>query len=72
MDGLAASLRRDLRVEGGLRRFCRRLVSEEILDVDPMEGMEPPQTVDTPVDMFSDDDLNALIKACTWTRRHSS
>jgi len=49
----------------GLRRFCRWLVAEGELDRDPMLGMDVPTVVDKPVPVLTDDDLAALVKACT-------
>jgi len=48
----------------GLRRFCRWLVAEGELEVDPMVGLEVPHVVDRPVPVLSDDDLAALLKTC--------
>ncbi|GAA4482336.1 tyrosine recombinase XerC [Rhodococcus olei] len=48
----------------GLRRFCGWLVDEELLDVHPMKGMQPPAVAAPPVPVLTDDDLKALVKAC--------
>jgi site-specific recombinase XerD len=48
----------------GLRRFCRWLLAEREIDVDPMAGMDVPTAVDKPVPILNDADLAALLKAC--------
>ena len=48
----------------GLRRFCRWLVAEDILDTDPMDGMEPPPAQNKPVPILTDDELTAVLKQC--------
>lgn len=47
----------------GLRRFCRWAVLEELLEVNPMAGMEQPKPVDTPVPIITDAEIAALFKA---------
>ncbi len=49
----------------GLYRFCRWLVDEEEFAANPMEKLSPPTPVAKPVPVLSDDDLTALLKACT-------
>jgi len=51
----------------GLRRFCRWLVTEGILDASPMDGMEQPKGAPKPVPVLTDDDVAALLKSCTGT-----
>jgi site-specific recombinase XerD len=48
----------------GLRRFCRWLLAEGEVDVDPMAGMDVPAVVDKPVPVLDDVELAALLKAC--------
>jgi site-specific recombinase XerD len=48
----------------GLRRFCRWLLAEREIDVDPMGGMDVPTAVDKPVPILNDAELAALLKAC--------
>ena len=48
----------------GLRRFCRWLVAEGELTVDPMTNLEVPMVQDKPVPVLSDAELTALLKAC--------
>jgi site-specific recombinase XerD len=48
----------------GLRRFCRWLLAEGEIDVDPMAGMDVPAVVDKPVPVLDDAELAALLKAC--------
>lgn len=49
----------------GLRRFCSWLVDEEELDKNPMEKLSPPSPAAKPVPVLTDDDLAALLKACS-------
>lgn len=49
----------------GLYRFCRWLVDEEELTANPMEKLSPPSPAAKPVPVLSDDDLAALLKACS-------
>ena len=49
----------------GLYRFCRWLVDEDEIDTNPMEKLSPPSPVAKPVPVLSDDDLAALLKACS-------
>ncbi len=49
----------------GLYRFCRWLVDEGELAANPMEKLNPPSPAAKPVPVLSDDDLAALLKACT-------
>lgn len=46
----------------GLRRFCRWAVLEELLEVNPMAGMEQPKPVETPVPVITDTEVAALFK----------
>lgn len=48
----------------GLRRFCNWLVEEGEVDRSPMAGLSPPQPVEKPVPILSDDDLTALLATC--------
>jgi site-specific recombinase XerD len=48
----------------GLRRFCRWLLAEREIGVDPMAGMDVPAVVDKPVPVLDDAELAALLKAC--------
>lgn len=49
----------------GLRRFCGWLVAEGEIDTSPMEGMKPPTSPAKPVPVLGDDELAALVKACS-------
>lgn len=49
----------------GLRRFCVWLVEEGEIEVSPMKGMSPPQPVDKPVPVLTDEELTLLLKACS-------
>lgn len=49
----------------GLYRFCRWLVDEQELDENPMRALAPPALKAKPVPVISDDELAALLKACT-------
>jgi site-specific recombinase XerD len=51
----------------GMRRFCRWLVTEGELPRSPMEGMEQPKGAPKPVPVLTDDDIAALLKACSGT-----
>ena len=48
-----------------MRRFCGWLVAEGELDTHPMAGMAMPPAQAKPVPVLTDDDLAALLKACT-------
>jgi site-specific recombinase XerD len=48
----------------GLFRFSGWLVAEGELAENPMSTISPPQPVDKPVPIITDDDLTALLKAC--------
>jgi site-specific recombinase XerD len=47
-----------------LQAFFAWAVREEELDRSPMEQMRPPHVPDVPVDVLTDDQLKALLKAC--------
>ncbi|MQA79528.1 MAG: tyrosine-type recombinase/integrase [Streptosporangiales bacterium] len=47
----------------GLRRFCRWLVAENLVDRSPMEGMEQPKAAPQPVPILTDEEIGALLKA---------
>lgn len=47
----------------GLFRFCRWLVEEDELEANPMAGLSPPEPKATPVPVFDDTELTALLKA---------
>ncbi|MEA5366039.1 tyrosine-type recombinase/integrase [Amycolatopsis sp., V23-08] len=49
----------------GMRRFTRWLVAEGVLDDYPMTGLGEPEVPEKPVPVLSDDELAALIKACS-------
>jgi site-specific recombinase XerD len=49
----------------GLFRFCGWLVDEGEIDENPMKTLSPPQPKPKPVPVLSDDDLAALLKACS-------
>lgn len=49
----------------GLYRFCRWLVDEGELDANPMEKLSPPSPTAKPVPVLTDDQLAALIRACS-------
>lgn len=49
----------------GLFRFCGWLVDEEELGAHPMKTLSPPQPKAKPVPVLTDDDLAALLKACS-------
>ena len=48
----------------GLQAFCKWLVEEEEVDRSPMAGMRAPAVPETPVPVFTDDELARLVKAC--------
>lgn len=52
----------------GLARFCRFLLDEGEIDEHPMRTIEIPKAEAPLVPVFDDDDLAALIKACTGKR----
>jgi site-specific recombinase XerD len=52
----------------GLHRFCGWLVVEGELTANPMIGMEAPAIPPRPVPILTDDELTALLKACTGKR----
>lgn len=62
-DGAAAATAR-LR-QMSVRRFTAWLAEEGELDVDPFLGVKPPQLDHKVVEPLTDDQLRALIKACT-------
>jgi site-specific recombinase XerD len=49
----------------GLYRFCVWLVDEDEIPANPMAKMSPPALKMKPVPIISDDDLAALLKACS-------
>jgi hypothetical protein len=49
----------------GLHRFCGWLVEEGELSDNPMSTLSPPTLKMKPVPVISDDELTALLKACT-------
>lgn len=49
----------------GLRRFCGWLVDEGELDENPMAKLSPPVAPAKPVPVLSDEQLAALLKACS-------
>lgn len=49
----------------GLFRFCGWLVDEEELTEHPMAKLSPPEPKAKPVPVLSDDELAALLKACS-------
>ena len=49
----------------GLRRYCGWLVAEGEIDTSPMAGLNPPEPAQKPVPVLDDDELSALLKACT-------
>lgn len=51
-----------------LYRFCGWLVLEELIDKNPMSGIELPAAPATPVPVLSDADLVAILKACAGKR----
>ncbi|WP_322857326.1 tyrosine-type recombinase/integrase [Mycobacterium shigaense] len=48
----------------GLRRFTNWLVSESIIDTDPLAGITVDKPEPPPVPVFTDDELAALVGAC--------
>jgi site-specific recombinase XerD len=67
---LAACLDRGLSPATVARRFrslqqlYRWLAAEGEIDVNPMDGMEPPRVVDQPPEVLTDAEIKALIDAC--------
>lgn len=49
----------------GLHRVCTWAVGEELLDADPMARMEQPRPTETPVPVLTDDQLAAVVAACS-------
>jgi site-specific recombinase XerC len=49
----------------GMNRFCKWLIDEDEMDANPMKAITRPRPKDKPVPLMTDDDLKALIKACT-------
>lgn len=49
----------------GLFRFCGWLVDEDEIRENPMKTLSPPQPTAKPVPVLSDDELDALLKACS-------
>src|SRR5215831_6849796 len=47
----------------GLRQFMKWLVSEEIIDQDPMKGIKAPKTKAVPIQPFTTAETTAIIKA---------
>ena len=52
----------------GMRRFCRRLVTEGELEKAPTDGIEIPRQPDQPVPILTDEEIAALLKACAVGR----
>lgn len=52
----------------GLHRFCGWLVAEGELPRHPMDGLAVPAVSEKPVPLLSDDDLSAMIRACSGPR----
>lgn len=50
-----------------LHRFCRWAVTEEVLERDPMAGMQAPEAKPKPVPLLPDEDVAKLLKACEGT-----
>jgi site-specific recombinase XerD len=48
----------------GLYRFCRWLVDEGELALNPMAKLSPPEPGTRPVAVLTDDELSSLLKAC--------
>ncbi len=48
-----------------LRQFFRWAVEEGELDVSPMDGLRKPKIPDTPVPILSDEELRAMLEACS-------
>jgi site-specific recombinase XerD len=55
----------------GLFRLCGWLVDEGEIDEHPMKTLSPPQPKMKPVPILSDEDLAALLKACTGKEFHN-
>lgn len=53
-----------------LRGFCKWLVAEELLETNPMEGMKPPKVNLHLTPVLSDDQLTALLAACSGKTFH--
>jgi site-specific recombinase XerD len=49
----------------GMRRFCRWLVTEGELEKAPTDGIEIPAPPEKPVPVLTDDEIAALLKACS-------
>jgi site-specific recombinase XerD len=52
----------------GMRRFCRRLVTEGELEKAPTEGIEIASSPDKPVPILTDPEVAALLKTCAVPR----
>lgn len=52
----------------GIRRFSRWLVTEGELEKAPTEGVEMPTKPETPVRIFSEEEIAKLLKACSVSR----
>src|SRR4051812_29973246 len=52
----------------GLRRFVNWLLAEDIIDKDPLAGIEIDKPEPPPVPVLTDEDLTALIGACRGKR----
>lgn len=48
-----------------LQQLFRWLVEDGEITVSPMERMRPPQVPEQPVEVFTDDELRALLKTCS-------
>ncbi|MFI7633467.1 tyrosine-type recombinase/integrase [Nonomuraea sp. NPDC049400] len=51
----------------GMRRFVRWLLAEEEITSNPLANVEPPKPPETPVPIFTDEEVAALIKAAAGT-----
>jgi site-specific recombinase XerD len=51
----------------GIRRFIRWLLAEEEITSNPLANIEPPKPPETPVPVFTDAEIGALIKAASGT-----
>lgn len=61
--GAAAATARSRQL--GMKRFAAWLVDEGELDADPIAGLKPPKLDQQAVDPLTQDELKALIKACS-------
>lgn len=49
----------------GMRRFCRWLLAEGELQVDPFKNLQQPPPAETPVPILSDGEITSMIKVCS-------